>query len=258
MTIEEMKQRKKEMGYSYAKIADLSGIPLGTVQKIFSGETANPRYDTLQALERLFASSYMVRETASYSAKKKDMYTIKDYYALPDERRVELIDGSFYDMAAPTTIHQRIAGELHRQISNFILDKGGNCLPFVSPIDVQLDCDEKTMLQPDVVILCDTDKLRKWGIYGAPDFVLEVISPSTRKKDYALKAYKYIEAGVREYWIVDPYDKRLMIYNEAEEITPIIRGLGENVPVGIYHGELTLSFTHIAQWIAEFEELSEL
>lgn len=255
MTIEEMKQRKREMGYSYAKIADLSGVPLGTVQKIFSGETTNPRYDTLQALERLFADPCMVREASSYSAGREGMYTIEDYRALPEERRVELIDGCFYDMAAPTTLHQRIAGELHRQISNFIIDKGGDCLPFVSPVDVQLDCDEKTMLQPDVVILCDKDKLKKWGIYGAPDFVLEIVSPSTRKKDYVLKSYKYIEAGVREYWIVDPYDKRLMIYDKSEEITPVIRGLGEKVPVGIYHGELMLSFTHIAEWITQFEEL---
>lgn len=255
MTIEEMKKHKREKGYTYAQISDLSGIPLGTVQKIFSGETTSPRYDTLQALERLFTEDDMVREPVHYHAEKKGTYTIEDYRALPEERRVELIDGYFYDMAAPTTIHQRIAGEIYRQISNFIMDKAGTCLPFVSPVDVQLDCDEKTMLQPDVAILCDEKKLRKWGIYGAPDFILEVISPSTKRKDYTKKTYKYIEAGVREYWILDPYQKRLMVYDFEGEVYPVIYGLDETVPVRIYDGRLQITFTHIAEWIQQFNEL---
>lgn len=247
MTVEEMKKKKQERGYTYVQIAEMSGVPLGTVQKIFSGETESPRYDTLQALEQLFKEQQYVRDAVPYYAHGR--YTIEDYYALPEERRVELIDGEFYDMTAPTLLHQRIGGEIHRQIANFIFENEGNCVPFYSPIDVQLDCDEKTMVQPDVIILCHPDKMKKRVIYGAPDFVLEVISPSTRRKDYTKKLTKYSEAGVREYWIVDPYQQKLLVYFFESDVYPVIYGLNQPVPVGIYDGALKIEFKHIAKWI---------
>jgi transcriptional regulator with XRE-family HTH domain len=113
MTIQEMKREKQERGYTYEQIARLSGIPLGTVQKIFSGETKSPRYDTLLALEHIFTEPMMVQESIAYNTDVSHTpghYTVDDYRALPDEQRVELIDGYFYDMAAPTPLHQLIAG----------------------------------------------------------------------------------------------------------------------------------------------------
>ena len=110
MTISEMKEKKKEKGYTYAQMSVLSGVPLGTIQKIFSGETESPRYDTLQALEQLFSEKTTVCEKASYQADRNGSYTLDDYYALPDEQRVELIDGYFYDMSAPTFGHHSIGG----------------------------------------------------------------------------------------------------------------------------------------------------
>ena len=178
-------------------------------------------------------------------------YTYEDILNWPGDERVELIDGYFYDMASPTFLHQRIGGEVHRQISNFILERGGSCIPLISPIDTQLDCDEKTMVQPDVAILCQDDKVKRWGVYGAPDFVLEVISPSTRKKDYTKKLFKYMAAGVREYWILDPYQQKLIVYFFESETCPVIHGLNEPAPVGIYHGELEIEFSNIAKWIEE-------
>lgn len=252
MTIQEMKQKKREKGYTYAQMASLSGVPLGTIQKIFSGETVSPRYDTLQALEALFAEPSLFREKSGYDVSTDHMqgsYTVEDYRELPEEQRVELIDGYFYDMASPTLLHQRIGGEVHRQIANFILDRGGSCLPLIAPVDIQLDCDNKTMVQPDVAILCDDDKVKKWGVYGAPDFVLEVVSPSTRRKDCTKKLVKYMNAGVKEYWILDPYQQKLIVYFFHSEVCPVIYGLDQPVPIGIYGGELEIDFSHIAEWI---------
>ena len=251
MTVEEMKQKKKELGYTYAQIAELSGVPVGTVQKIFTGETVSPRYVTLCALEEVFYKKDVAKEAAAYRVSAQGSYTIDDYYALPDEQRVELIDGYFYDMAAPTSLHQRIAGEIYRQIANFILDRDGSCIPFISPIDVQLDCDEKTMVQPDVAIICQKDRVTTKGVYGAPDFVLEVISPSTKRKDYTKKLGKYMNAGVREYWIVDPYQEVVLVYFFGSEVYPMIYGFDKAIPVQIYQGELEIGFEHIAKWTTE-------
>lgn len=180
-------------------------------------------------------------------------YTVEDYKAWPEDERVELIDGYIIRMDAPTTLHQIIAGEVLRQISNFIKSKDGKCIPFMSPLDVQLDCDEHTMMQPDVVILCDSDKLKLWGIYGAPDFVMEIISPSSKKRDYIKKLSKYENAGVREYWILDPYDKKLLVYFFEDDVCcPTIYGLDKPVPVNLYDGQLVIELDGIVEWIKKF------
>ena len=123
MTIEEMKERKKELGLSNETLAQLSGVPFSTVQKIFSGKTTAPRQRTIEALERVLRTvsgiknpqprekGLVLRETApAYVCKKQGEYTLEDYYAIPDERRVELIDGEIFDMAAPSAEHQLILG----------------------------------------------------------------------------------------------------------------------------------------------------
>lgn len=250
MTIEKMRQMKKERGYTYAQIAELSGVPLGTVQKIFNGETKSPRYDTLMALAKVFDEPLVLKEdTVVYKTKKgQGTYTVEDYRALPDDQRVELIDGYLYDMASPTTFHQLMAGEIYRQVANYIMEQGGSCMPFISPIDVQLDNDEKTMIQPDVMIVCDQDQIVKRNIMGAPDFVLEVISPGTKRRDYVIKLAKYENAGVREYWIVDPYKKNVLVYFFAGEASPTIYPIDADIPVNIYDGKLVLKFENIARW----------
>lgn len=256
MTVEEMKQRKKEKGYSVAKLSELSGVPVGTIQKILSGETANPRYDTSRALERVLGAD-CVRENIAYAVeqeKRQGEYTVDDYRALPDERRVELIDGVIYDMNAPTFVHQRIAGVIHNQIMNYIKDRKGDCIPLFSPVDVQLDCDEKTMVQPDVIIICDHNKIKSWGIMGAPEFVLEVISPSTKGKDFILKLNKYKNAGVKEYWIVDPYQKRLTVYAFETERWPETFELKGVIGVALYENELKINLDEVAELIQDWPE----
>lgn len=181
-------------------------------------------------------------------------HTIEDYYALPDDLRVELIDGEFFIMNAPTSFHQLAAGEVYRQIQNFIRENKGKCMAFISPVDVRLDCDDYTMVQPDVIIVCDREKIERWGIMGAPDFVLEVLSPSTSRKDSVLKFKKYINAGVKEYWMIDPDAMKLIVINltEHSEQTPEIYGLTGKVPINLYEGRLQIDLDIVGELIREF------
>lgn len=269
MTIEDMRKVKKDMGITYEKLVQYSLLPYGTIQKVFTGETAHPRYDTLRALEKAFyelgavgkgelqygyvseVDHNAVREAAVYVTKTQGEHTIEEYYALPEDVRMELIDGVFYDMGAPATFHQRIAGEIYRQIANFIYANNSECQPYISPIDVQLDCDDDTMVQPDVIIVCDTEKVKRRVVFGAPDFACEVISPSTKRKDYTIKMYKYMAAGVKEYWIVDPYKKYVSVYYFESPDCPIIYTLEGSVPLNLYEGRLEIDFEQIKNWVIE-------
>ncbi|MCD7805929.1 MAG: Uma2 family endonuclease [Lachnospiraceae bacterium] len=270
MDIEKLKKRKQELGYSMAQLSESSGIPLGTLQKIFTGETKQPRYETMQALEKVLGpkasprryldafaglDTMMVSETAvAYGKKRQGEYTVEDYYALPDDQRVELIDGVFYDMASPRAPHQFVAGEIYRQISTYIMERKGQCMPFIAPLDVQLDCDDKTMLQPDAGILCDRSKLRKGIVYGAPDFLVEVLSPSTRMKDQGVKLMKYMHAGVRECWLVDTERRMVMNYFFEDPPCPAMYPFDASIPVRIYDGDLKVSLSGILPWLEEGEK----
>lgn len=252
MTIKEMKERKKELGYTYAQIAELSGVPLGTVQKIFSGVTASPRYETLIELEKVLGipePSCVSEPQAVYYAKRPGEYTLEDYYRIPEERRVELIDGVIYDMASPTSFHQLIAGLIYTKLLTHVLEKKGECLPMISPIDVQLDRDDRTMVQPDVVIVCDRDKIIDRCIYGAPDFVIEVLSRSSSKRDSVIKLNKYMAAGVREYWLIDPDRQKVLVYRFQKDDYPVIYGFDARIPVGIWEDGFSIDFREVYEHI---------
>ena len=177
-------------------------------------------------------------------------YTIKDYYALPDEIRVELIDGIFYDMSSPSVLHQAICGHIFYQFLGFHLQNQSSCFPMISPIDVQLDRDDKTIVQPDVVIICDRNKIIGRSIYGAPEFILEVLSPSTRAKDLGIKFKKYKAAGVREYWIIDPNQKTLTQYDFRTEAAPAVYDFDATVPVLIWEGKCRVDLAAMEKSIA--------
>ena len=201
-----------------------------------------------------------VREESVYYAetgKKQGKYTIEDYYALPDDVRAELIDGEIYDMSAPQVAHQVLLGSLFNRLSEFIKRKGRQCLPLVAPVDVQLDMDDKTMVQPDILVLCNRDKLKKRVIYGAPDMIIEILSKSTRKKDTFVKLEKYLDAGVREYWVVDPDRKKVVVYDFEHSPTTVIYGFEEQVPVRIFGGECVIDFAEIYREIEFLYEADE-
>ena len=198
---------------------------------------------------RQITTADILREAAvSYGMQKQQgEFTVEDYYHFPDDMRMELIDGVIYAMAAPTVIHQMIASKIGRKIEDYIQKRKGLCIVLSLPLDTQLDQDNKTMLQPDVFVLCDRDKLRERSIFGAPDFVAEILSPSTRKKDLTIKLRKYRRARVREYWIVDPDRKLVYVYEFESRDFPVIYTFEDIVPVGIFGGECQVDFAEIYQ-----------
>ncbi len=269
MTVDEIRKQKRLLGYSNAQLSDYSGVPLGTVNKILSGETKTPRYATLQALSRALDREKGAEAYRLFGTNERDMllrdslpaygtssagkgeHTIQDLENLPVGVRMELIDGVFYDMAPPMVRHQQIIASVFRQIDTYIREKKGPCIPFLSPTGVQLDRDDKTLVLPDLFILCDPEKIREDGMYifGAPDFVAEVISPSTASKDYIKKAAKYEAAGVREYWIIDPIKKHLLVYDFMDDSTPQIQPLQGKRGVELYEGDLQIDLDEIMQII---------
>lgn len=144
-------------------------------------------------------------------------YTIEDIYALPDGQRAELIDGKMYMMAPPNTNHQRISYSLGRKISDYIDKRKGECEVFLAPFAVFLNKDEHNYVEPDISVICDKSKLDENGCNGAPDWIIEVTSPSNPQNDYGIKLFKYRTAGVREYWIVNPQKKTIMVYDLEKE-----------------------------------------
>jgi Uma2 family endonuclease len=157
-----------------------------------------------------------------YPAENRDhRYTFGDYLSWPDEERWEIINGIVYAMTpAPSTQHQRILVELTRQLSNYFLER--SCEVFAAPFDVRLpQGDEEdnaidTVVQPDIIVVCDPGKLDEKGCKGAPDLVVEVVSPSTVQKDLKEKMALYERVGVKEYWIIHPSDKTVMIFKLSQ------------------------------------------
>ncbi len=165
----------------------------------------------------------------------EEMKTIDYIYSLPDGERAELIDGIIYDMAPPRVEHQRISSNLIADIINYIRKNRGDCSAFHSPFAVFLNNDEYNYVEPDIAVICDKNKLDDKGCHGAPDFIIEIVSPSSVKMDYMIKMFKYQRAGVREYWIVDPDKQMVRTYNFIENETADYP-FTASIPVGIYPG----------------------
>ena len=270
MTIEQMRERKTELGLTTEMISEQSGVPVSTVRKIFSGATKAPRKATIDAITAVldkaseddFARkkaglSYrlsggnpgIIKESSlgySTSPKKEKKYTIEDYYALPDERRVELIDGVFYDMPTPSLRHQEILLELAILFKECVELHEHDWSVYIAPCDVRLDRDNYTMVQPDIFVICGEYDREARRLEGAPDLAVEILSPSSRSKDMLLKLYKYQHAGVREYWVVDPKHRVVLVHCfDEEEYFPRQYDFDSVIPVGITGGKCSIDFSKI-------------
>ncbi|MDO4267420.1 MAG: Uma2 family endonuclease [Eubacteriales bacterium] len=167
---------------------------------------------------------------------KQHTYTSEDYWNLPDGERAELIDGQLYNLAAPSRIHQELVSELTQTIGFHIKSNNGSCKVYPAPFAVNLNADDKTYVEPDISIICDRSKLSDRGCEGAPDWIVEIVSPSSRRMDYSTKNTLYSAAGVREYWIIDPDRQRTTVYRYSEDDAPMIYTFDQPIPVGIYPG----------------------
>lgn len=173
--------------------------------------------------------------------KSEEMYTIEDIYALPEGQRAELVDGQIYYMASPSRTHQKLLMILSNAIFRYIQEKDGGCEVYAAPFAVVLNEDDKTYFEPDISVICDKDKLTEEGCKGAPDWIIEIASPTSRPMDYGKKLFKYHDAGVREYWIVDHDKDQILVYNfehdTFEEFT-----FSDKVKAGIYE-DLEIDFS---------------
>ena len=167
---------------------------------------------------------------------KEENYTIADIYALPEGERAELIDGKMYMMAPPSTTHQLLMNSINIEIGSYIKSKGGKCKVIPAPFAVFLkdEKDKESYVEPDISVVCDPSKLDDKGCHGAPDWVIEIVSSSSKKMDYSKKQALYCDAGVREYWIVDPAREVTVIYRSEEDWVPVFHKFGEKLRAGIY------------------------
>ncbi len=167
--------------------------------------------------------------------RKEKEYTVEDIYALPDGERAELIDGRIYNMAPPSTNHQRLVHFFDREIGNYIQAQNGECEVFPAPFAVFLNENGKNYVEPDISVICDKNKLTEKGCNGAPDWVVEVVSPGSKAMDYYHKLLKYRAAGVREYWVADSERKVVTVYNFERDMMEEY-AFTQQIPVGIYKG----------------------
>lgn len=173
------------------------------------------------------------------------VYTEDDYYNLPEDVRAELIDGQFYNMSAPSRMHQTILMELSGTIREYLKSKGGSCRVYPAPFAVKLFKKKETIVEPDISVICDKDKLTDRGCTGAPDWIVEIVSPSNPGHDYIHKLNLYADAGVREYWIVDPRTERIIVYYlEQSDFQMETYTFQDNIKVNIYD-DLYIDFSDL-------------
>lgn len=169
---------------------------------------------------------------------KEHIYTIDDIYNLPEGTHAELIDGQIYYMAPPSTAHQRLSLTLSRIIADYIERNAGTCELFPAPFAVFLPSEQTknntNYLEPDLSIICNPDIIDSRGCHGAPDWIIEIVSPDSRRQDYYTKPALYRSAGVREYWIVDPIKQVVIVYDMEHDEGPALFTFRDTVKVIIY------------------------
>ena len=259
MTLIELKKLKIKTGYTYEEISALSGVPLSTVQKIFGGYTVSPRRKTLAAIEKALCTPRPLYtpsgrpgrssgNASGHPSNPSGPYTTADYFALPDDARVELLDGFFYGVPVPSVNHQLITACVFNQLFNYFTDNFKEARLCCAPAEVRIDRDDKTILQPDICVYLYCSKLSNRCFDGPPDLTVEVLSSSTRTYDIYKKTEKYYTAKVREHWIVDPEDMIVTVHTLENNYHPSTYFFNESVPVGISGDKCRIDFKQVADY----------
>lgn len=179
---------------------------------------------------------------------QQETITLEQYEALPEDKRAEVFDGIIYDMSSPSQEHQTISMELSTIINTYIKKIKGSCRVFHAPFDVKLSDNPLTIVQPDILVVCDKNKLDGKRCNGAPDFIIEIVSPGNPSDDYIRKLYYYKNYGVREYWIVDPRRKTVTVnYFEGDTLN-VQYSFDSIIKVNIYD-DLLINFSEIANML---------
>ena len=185
--------------------------------------------------ERTFVGEEEVMKMNAELAIRRD-FTVEDIENLPDGMRAELIDGQIFYFAAPRVVHQKLQAELFYTLFHHVKTNEGTCSVFAAPLSVKLVNDGKNYLEPDIVVICDSEHIQEDGCYGAPDLVIEIVSKSTSKRDYGIKMLKYRTAGVKEYWIVDPIRETVMVFWFEDETQNELYSLYEEIEFHLFPG----------------------
>lgn len=177
-----------------------------------------------------------------------EIITLEQYESLPEHKRVEVFDGIAYDMASPSQIHQSVSMQLCTVINNYILHKKGPCRIFSAPFDVKLSDQPLIIVQPDIMVICNENNLDEKRCNGAPDFIIEIVSPENPADDYIRKLYYYEKYGVREYWIVDPGRKTITVNYFESNILNVQYPFDSRIRVSIYD-DMFINFSEIARML---------
>ena len=174
-----------------------------------------------------------------------EIITLEQYENLPEDIRAEVFEGQIYYMAGPSQVHQTILLELSSALNAYVKNKKGGCRVFIAPFDVKLSTSPLLLVQPDIMIICDKDKLDGKRCNGAPDFIIEIVSPSNPSDDYIRKLYYYKNYGVQEYWIVDPTSQTVLVYIfEQDSFNVRQYSFQDKIKVNIYD-DLWIDFTDL-------------
>ena len=176
----------------------------------------------------------------------QELMDLRQYESMPEEQRMEVFDGIAYNMASPSQLHQSILTELLVSLRNYIRKNNGGWSVFPAPFDVKLNDSPLTIVQPDLMIVCDRDKLDGKRCNGAPDFIIEIVSPGNPSDDYIRKLYYYKNYGVREYWIVDPQRKTVTVNYFENDLLNVPYTFDSVIKVNIYK-DLYIDFSEIVK-----------
>lgn len=176
---------------------------------------------------------------------KPELITLTQYEALPEDKRAEVFEGTVYNMAGPSQIHQALSMQLSNIIFNYIKNKNGQYSVFTAPFDVKLSDTPLTIVQPDIMVVCDKNKLDEKRCNDAPDFIIEITSPGNSSDDYIRKLYYYKKYGVREYWIVDSKRKIITVNFFENNIVSVQYPFDSIIKVNIYD-DLFIDFSEIS------------